>query len=69
MKYFSRYNYGITVNSSIDVFILTCIISISILPHIAFLDGKRMQGSNRQHDVDQTNGTQPLKGLFCNIAY
>ena len=51
------------------MFILTCIITIFILPHIAFLDGKRMQGSNRHHDVHQTNGTQPLKGLFCNIAY
>ena len=50
------------------MFILTCIISIFIRPHI-FLDGKRMQESNRHHDVDQTNGTQPLKGLFCNIAY
>ena len=51
------------------MFTLTCIITIFILPHIAVLDGKRMQGSNRHHDVDQTNGTQPLKGLFCNIAY
>ena len=66
MKYFSRYNYGRLdyKNVHFDIYHFNFYPS----PH-CFLDGKRMQESNRHHDVDQTNGNQPLKGLICNIAY
>ena len=68
MKYFSSYNYLSIALDYKNVHFDMYHFNFYPSPH-CFLDGKRMQESNRHHDVDQTNGTQPLKGLICNIAY
>ena len=66
MKYFSCYKLGSLDHKHVhfDMYHF----NFHPSPHCV-LDGKRLQGSNRHHDVDETNGTQSLKGLFCDIAY